>query len=129
MISPLNSICIFLFQYLISLFSSYPHPTHPRGESLFERGVDEDPARGALASSLRVMTEVHTRFFRTIDELGGVSGSSSEAALAAADVRGHLRALRSQVLAGCCLVMSRIIPKDDPDPSEHPFWQLALQVT
>lgn len=46
----------------------------------------------------------------------------------AADVRALLRAARQAVLAGVCVLFSRVVPLDCKDPSVHPLWQLALKV-
>lgn len=46
----------------------------------------------------------------------------------AADVRPLLRAARQAVLAGVCVLFSRVVPLDCKDPSVHPLWQLALKV-
>ncbi len=36
--------------------------------------------------------------------------------------------MRAEILTGCCILFSRIIPKDVSDPSRHPFWQLATHL-
>lgn len=61
--------------------------------------------------------QVHRRFY-------GESASSS----GVQDVREHLQALRREVLSGCRLTFSRIIPRGDPHPQSHRLWQLAEQV-
>ena len=53
---------------------------------------------------------------------GGGEGSLSQ------DVREHLCAVQQQVLAGCRVVFSRIIPQGDPAPQLHHLWRLAEQV-
>lgn len=96
-----------------------------RGMSLFEQGLDEDPDRGALACSLRAMTEAHRRFFAQVDAQAAEEGPD---AASKADVRKDLTAIKAEILQGCCVLFSRIIPKSGGDPSSHPLWQLALQV-
>jgi len=46
----------------------------------------------------------------------------------AADVRPLLRAARQGILAGVCILFSRVMPLDCADPSAHPLWQLAEKV-
>lgn len=110
---------------------------------MFERGLDEDPNSGALACCLRVITEVHRRFFEQIDDdrkhSDGIRShdkqeseereiASEKAVLSpGADVRTHLKDLRSEILSGCCILFSKIFPKDT-EPESHPLWQLARQV-
>lgn len=60
--------------------------------------------------------QVHERFF------GASAGSGQQ------DVRDHLQALRADILSGCRITFSRIIPRDDPLPEAHDLWQLAEQV-
>ncbi len=114
------------------------------GKSLFECGEDEDEDHGALATCLRVLTEVHRRFFeehdKQIEEQKLVSQANGEdvnvkdghasqqCVLSLPDARAHLRAVRAEILVGCCILFSRIIPKDVVDPSRHPFWQLAIHL-
>ncbi|GAB4818767.1 hypothetical protein N2152v2_005813 [Parachlorella kessleri] len=81
-------------------------------QSLLERRMDEDGERGALAVSLRIMAQVHERYFAEDPE-----GHS--------DVRRHLSAIRSAVLRGAHVLFSRIIPLDCPRPQAHPLWRLA----
>lgn len=89
------------------------------GASLMERGLDEDETNGALTACLRVMTEVHRRFFAELDEQKHHNKETF------VDVRRHLRALRRTILEGCCVLFTRVIPRNGGDPSEHPIWQLA----
>ncbi|KAH7621996.1 hypothetical protein Ndes2526B_g02821 [Nannochloris sp. 'desiccata'] len=121
------------------------------GQSLFERGEDEDADNGALATCLRVLTEVHRRFFKEHDSQqleqqklavnpntaanGDAEGvvsihenTSHQMLSSLPDARAHLRAVRAEILVGCCILFSRIIPKDISDPSRHPFWQLATHL-
>lgn len=58
-----------------------------------------------------------------------INGNTSEQIISSLpDARAHLRAVRAEILAGCCILFSRIIPKDVSDPSKHPFWQLATHL-
>lgn len=43
------------------------------------------------------------------------------------DVRSVMDEERRQVLSGCQLVFSRVIPLSLPDPSRHALWALAEQ--
>ena len=122
-------------------------PSACSGQSLLERGEDEDAERGALAVSLRVLTEIHSRFFssgahwrrvcigssHSCRRPAGLTAARAAGCAAAepgavADVRHHLRWVRSQVLEGCCVLFSRIFPKDCTEPSSHPMWALAVKV-
>lgn len=87
-----------------------------RSQSLLERRVDEDGGSGALATCLRVMSEVQQQFFALGDQQG------------AADVRPLLRAARQGILAGVRVLFSRVVPLDCRDPTTHPLWQLALKL-
>ncbi|BDA42625.1 probable RNA polymerase II subunit A C-terminal domain phosphatase [Coccomyxa sp. Obi] len=84
--------------------------------SLLEQGRDEDEQEGMLASALRVLQQVHERFFAA-----GADASEQ-------DVREHLQALRGAVLSGCRICFSRIIPQGDPMPEAHHLWQQAQQL-
>lgn len=119
---------------------------------MFDRGEDEDADNGALAICLRVLTEVHHRFFAEHDGrqreqqkllevepnaadngdregVVSIHGNTSQQILSSLpDARAHLRDVRAEILAGCCIIFSRIIPKDVSDPSRHPFWQLATHL-
>lgn len=46
----------------------------------------------------------------------------------ASDVRPLLRAAREGILAGVVVLFSRVLPRDCPQPSAHPLWQLATKV-
>lgn len=93
------------------------------------------------------MIEVHRRFFKQHDtqekqekltiepktdgEQNGSDGAETEVEdpnqqnLSLPDARAHLRAVRAEILTGCCILFSRIISRDMADPSRHPFWQMA----
>lgn len=86
-----------------------------RGQSLLERHVDEKGGAGALSTCLRVMSGVQQQFFEQADP-------------GAVDVRPLLRAARQGILAGVCIVFSRVMPLDCIDPSAHPLWQLAVKL-
>lgn len=86
-----------------------------RGQSLLERKVDEKGDSGALATCLRVMSQVQQRFYEQADH-------------GAADVRPLLRAARQGILAGVVVLFSRVMPLDCADPSAHPLWQLATKL-
>ncbi|PSC72296.1 RNA polymerase II C-terminal domain phosphatase-like 4 [Micractinium conductrix] len=86
-----------------------------KGQSLFERGVDEASAEGSLATCLRVMSRVQEQFFEQADHH-------------AADVRPLLGGVRRGILAGTTLLFSRVWPMDCPDPSAHILWLLATKL-
>ena len=65
--------------------------------SWLARAADEDENDGVMTALLRVVREVHAKFFE---------GVSDGAAAADRDVRPILAALRAQVLAGCIIVFS-----------------------
>ena len=44
------------------------------------------------------------------------------------DARRMLKDIRSEILKGCCILFSRIIPKSTEDPQKHPFWAMAVQL-
>ena len=101
------------------------------GQSLFERGEDEDPQKGALATSLRVLSEVHRRFFEQYDAQaadgdGGDRAIDKEKTIP--DARTLLNDIRREILSGCRILFSRIIPRDTVDPSQHPYWKLATSM-
>ncbi|XP_052109250.1 RNA polymerase II C-terminal domain phosphatase-like 4 [Arachis duranensis] len=66
-------------------------------KSLAELKSDEDEAEGALSKILKVLKQVHYKFF---DEL--------KADIAERDVRQILKSVRMEVLSGCVIVFSRI---------------------
>lgn len=75
-----------------------------RQASLLEQGLDEDAERDALATSLGVLTQVHERFFRVVQERGA---GTQAGASPAADVRPILRNIRQAILAGTHILFSR----------------------
>ncbi|XP_071686391.1 RNA polymerase II C-terminal domain phosphatase-like 4 [Rutidosis leptorrhynchoides] len=78
-------------------------------KSLSELRSDESETDGALASVLKVLKRVHSMFFDP--ELGDN--------FADRDVRKMLGAVRSEVLKGCKVVFSRVLP------SKYDLWMLA----
>ena len=121
-------------------------------QSFFELDGDEDPDSGALSRSLRILREIHKKFFdsaasgcsggrdlheamSTSDAIalkeGWVHSKASNSTNSGAgdkDVRVYLRDLRSTILDGCCILFSRVMPQQTTDPSSHPLWKLALQL-
>jgi RNA polymerase II C-terminal domain phosphatase-like 3/4 len=87
-------------------------------KSFLERHTDEDAATGALATCLRVLKESHKRFFAAVDK---------SSRMMIPDIRPLLAEIRSEILMGCCIVFSRIIPKD-VKPDSHPAWAIACQM-
>ncbi len=85
------------------------------GTSYLEVGGDEDPEDGALGSALRVLHQSHDMFF------SGADGAH------AGDIRECLASLRRNVLRGCTIMFTRVIPKD-VDQSRHAAWVIATQM-
>lgn len=79
-----------------------------RCPSLMSLGLDEDHHSGALASTLRVLREVHRRYFES-------HGNDH-------DARAALRAVKQTILDGCHLVLSRAFPLS------HPLARLAVEL-
>lgn len=82
------------------------------GSSYLEVGGDEDAKTGALACALHVLERSHAMFFE---------GGSHQ------DIRECMATLRSRILQGCCILFSRVIPKD-VEQEMHPAWILAKQM-
>ena len=85
------------------------------GTSYMEVGGDEDTDNGALGSALRVLQQSHGMFF------SGANGAG------ASDIRECLATLRRNVLRGCTIMFTRVIPKD-VDQSRHAAWVMATQL-
>ncbi|GIL83980.1 hypothetical protein Vretimale_10976 [Volvox reticuliferus] len=86
------------------------------GTALLEQGIDESSTRGALATHMRVLRAVHTRFFSEDDP--------SLPPLEHRDVRDILAEQRRKTLQGCFITFSRCWPQDR-NPRREPLWQLA----
>ncbi|CAL4967426.1 unnamed protein product [Urochloa decumbens] len=84
--------------------------------SLAELGRDEREHDGALAVMLGVLKRVHQGFFDD-SVLGGHCS----------DVREVIAAARREVLRGCTVAFSRVIPLEGV-AGEHPMWKLAEQL-
>ncbi|XLT69384.1 hypothetical protein HN873_025823 [Arachis hypogaea] len=65
-------------------------------KSLAELKSDEDEAEGALSKILKVLKQIHYKFFYELEDI------------AERDVRQVLKSLRREVLSGCVIVFSRI---------------------
>jgi RNA polymerase II C-terminal domain phosphatase-like 3/4 len=63
---------------------------------------------------MQVIDRIHKRFF-------------SNKRLREVDVRAILAAEQHQVLAGCCVLFSRIFPVGEANPHVHPLWRMAEQ--
>ncbi|XP_050368799.1 RNA polymerase II C-terminal domain phosphatase-like 4 [Argentina anserina] len=85
-------------------------------ESLSELKSDESEPDGALANVLDLLKRIHKIFFY---DLGGN--------LIDRDVRQVLRTVRKEVLKGCKVVFSRIIPSKFQADSHH-LWKMAEQL-
>ncbi|CAA6660031.1 unnamed protein product [Spirodela intermedia] len=84
------------------------------GPSLLEIDRDERPEDGTLASALAVIGRIHQIFF-------------SHHCLSKIDTRTLLASEQRKILAGCCVVFSRIFPIGEVNPHLHPLWQMAEQ--
>ncbi|PVH67122.1 hypothetical protein PAHAL_1G431500 [Panicum hallii] len=80
--------------------------------SLTELRRDEREHHGSLAVMLEVLKRVHQGFFDSV-----LDGSCS-------DVREVIRAVRREVLRGCTVAFSRVIPLAD-FAGDHPMWKLT----
>ncbi|XP_062028439.1 RNA polymerase II C-terminal domain phosphatase-like 4 [Rosa rugosa] len=85
-------------------------------ESLSELKSDESEPEGALANVLDLLKRIHKIFFY---ELGGN--------LIDRDVRQVLKTVRKEVLKGCKVVFSRIIPSK-VQADNHLLWKMAEQL-
>ncbi|CAN6252956.1 unnamed protein product [Urochloa humidicola] len=83
--------------------------------SLAERRRDERDHDGALAVMLGVLKRVHQGFFDSV-----LDGHCS-------DVREVIGAVRREVLRGCTVAFSRVIPLEGV-AGEHPMWKMAEQM-
>lgn len=63
---------------------------------------------------MQVIDRIHKWFF-------------SNKRLREVDVRAILAAEQRQVLAGCCILFSRIFPVGEANPHVHPLWRMAEQ--
>ncbi|MCO5604205.1 hypothetical protein L7F22_058367 [Adiantum nelumboides] len=90
--------------------------------SLLEAEKDESEDGGTLANTLKLLRQIHTAFFYGYyqDVQGAAQRYERER-----DVRKILRTIKSEVLAGCKLVFSRIFPTGLTSPETHPLWRLA----
>lgn len=87
------------------------------GESLLEMNRDECPREGMLMTAFRKLRDVHRLVF---ENLGSLPEDDTERW----DVRDMMGRLRKQVLLGCHIVFSRLIPLDT-SPMKHVLWLLA----
>ncbi|KAL6635281.1 hypothetical protein ACP70R_027952 [Stipagrostis hirtigluma subsp. patula] len=83
--------------------------------SLAELGRDEREHDGSLAVALDVLRSVHGGFFDSV-----LDGHCS-------DVREVIRAVRREVLQGCTVAFSRVIPLE-ACAEDHHMWRLAEQL-
>ncbi|KAF3430922.1 hypothetical protein FNV43_RR25652 [Rhamnella rubrinervis] len=84
------------------------------GPSLLELDFDERAEDGSLASSLAVIERIHQNFFsnHSLDEI---------------DVRNILASEQRKILAGCCILFSRVFPQSEANPHLNHYWQTAEQ--
>ncbi|QHO30619.1 RNA polymerase II C-terminal domain phosphatase-like [Arachis hypogaea] len=80
-------------------------------KSLAELKSDEDEAEGALAKILKVLKQIHYKFFYELEDI------------AERDVREILKSARREVLSGCVIVFSRICHRALPS-----LWKMAEQL-
>lgn len=83
-----------------------------KGKCLLERRNDESPDCGPLSSVLKILKAVHAEYFSRPDP-------------EASDVRELLKRKKRDVLIGCKLCFSRVIPKAEEKQERHPIWRLA----
>ncbi|KAL7224238.1 hypothetical protein ACSBR1_025659 [Camellia fascicularis] len=86
-------------------------------KSLSELRSDESEPDGALASIMKVLKQIHSIFF---DSEPGTD-------LADRDVRQVLKTVRKEVLKGCKVVFSRVIPTKF-QAENHYLWKMAEQL-
>ncbi|OEL33665.1 RNA polymerase II C-terminal domain phosphatase-like 4 [Dichanthelium oligosanthes] len=106
-----NLILIDRYHYFASSCRQYGYDVN----SLAELRRDEREHDGSLAVMLGVLKRVHQGFFDSV-----LDGHCS-------DVREVLRAVRREVLRGCTVAFSRVIPVQD-FAGDHPMWKLAEQL-
>ncbi|KAH7286304.1 hypothetical protein KP509_32G000100 [Ceratopteris richardii] len=90
--------------------------------SLLEAEKDESAEEGTLATTLKLLQQLHTAFF---DRCYQDAEGQNQHYTGEQDVRMILRTLRSRVLADCRVVFSRVFPTRLSFPEAHPLWQLA----
>ncbi|XP_016579808.2 RNA polymerase II C-terminal domain phosphatase-like 4 [Capsicum annuum] len=86
-------------------------------KSLSELKSDENEAEGALASVLKVLQRIHSLFF---DAERGDN-------IMERDVRQVLKTVRKEILMGCKIVFTGVIPIQC-QPENHFYWKLAEQL-
>ncbi|XP_060171792.1 RNA polymerase II C-terminal domain phosphatase-like 4 [Lycium barbarum] len=86
-------------------------------KSLSERKSDENEADGALASVLKVLQRIHSLFF----------DPEREDNIMERDVRQVLKTVRKEILKGCKIVFTGVIPIQC-QPENHHYWKLAEQL-
>jgi len=85
------------------------------GLSLLDVGQDESEHEGMLSTAMKLMKSVHGDYFKRYDESGNAVPPK---------IQDILQEHRECVLAGVCIVFSRVFPLDC-DPKQHPLWTLA----
>jgi RNA polymerase II C-terminal domain phosphatase-like 3/4 len=83
-----------------------------RGKCLLHRKHDEDAGCGPLSSVLSMLKEIHREYFS--HENPGQN-----------DVREILKQKKKKVLVGCRICFSRVFPKGEEKPEQHPLWKVA----
>eukprot|EP00798_Chlamydomonas_sp_ICE-L_P004945 gene4945-34719_t len=91
-------------------------------KSMLDLGHDESPTDGMLATCLRVLKEVHARFYGT--EAASTS-NTDKLNQEQKDVRYCLSSVKESVLKGCVLAFSHCWSQAVTDPWTHPLWKLA----
>lgn len=98
----------------------------PRGQSMLERGIDEDAKRGNMMTIWKLVDKAHSAVFRSLERLG--KGADDEQhmknGMFAWDVRVALVGLKEKVLRGVHIVFSHVI-RQDMDPKKHELWVMA----
>merc|ERR1739848_326486 len=73
---------------------------------------DEDAELGPLSSVLAMLKEIHREYF-------------SHRKPEDQDVREILKSKKKSVLVGCKICFSRVFPKGQEKPEQHPLWRQA----
>eukprot|EP00959_Pyramimonas_sp_CCMP1952_P274702 5742617-Pyramimonas_sp.AAC.1 len=101
-------------------FPSSANQFRVKGQSLVDRGVDENEQEGQLAALVPVLRDVHRQFFENVDKGSTEPGDR--------DVRELTQRYRRKILAGVVIVFSRVFPLEMKRPEDHHFWRMAVSM-
>ena len=88
---------------------------------------DEDDSRGMLATVARVLLDIHQRYTAAADAHPDVVTPPDLPELAPWDVRRLLRQRRAAVLAGCHVLISKLVTRGR-QPSDHAVGRLVVEL-